>query len=252
MTFQRLPFMQRHETDGGMGRTDGGMGIPILRYLIPLNANNRLAYTLLCTHPNLLKIDNKIISNTNQINNHFKKLLYKTCDWAGLRQSTRCPSSHNWRSNGSRLLLGKDYIHCIQFRYGCLYNWSSCAKGRDEKDKTCKRECRMLETLNHILQVCYATHHRKIKRHDAIVDYNRKICEARRRTVHKEYHFTEGNKTLKPDIVIYNEERVVVVNVQVVNDQMSLEDAHRTKVGKYEVLNNQLRGLWPGDSNAAS
>lgn len=62
---------------------DGGMGIPSLRYLIRLIAKNRLVYR--APHPDLLKIDNKVISTTNHINNYYKKELYRACDGIGLQ-----------------------------------------------------------------------------------------------------------------------------------------------------------------------
>lgn len=162
---------------------DGAIGIPSLRYLIPLIAKNSLVYK--APPPDLLKIDNKMISSINHINNYYKKELYRMCDGIGLRRSLKCSGTHQWVSDGTSFLSGKDYINCLHIRYGYLYNKNRCARGRNENDKYCRRGCQVPETLNHILQNCYSTHGGKIKKNDALVNYIMNLGEVRGRTVHK-------------------------------------------------------------------
>lgn len=149
-------------------------------------------------------------------------------------------------SDGTSFLTGRDYIKAIRVRYGCLYNQARCARGRGDHNKNCRHGCDTPQTLNHILQQCYATHTSRIKRHNIIVDYLHRILTALDNTVHKEPVFKINNSTLKPDLVIHNNDRTVLVDVQVINDHFLLSTAPQNKVNKYEVLRNELAGLRPG------
>lgn len=145
---------------------DGGMGIPSFRFVIPLIAKHRLLYRT----PNeyLLYAETRPINSNQQINNYFKRKLYTMCDGAGLKEASKCPPAHEWVSDGTRFLTGKDYIKSIHLRYGCLYNRARC---RRENNKVCRRGCDVPETLNHIIQQCYSTHFLRIKRHNSLVHY---------------------------------------------------------------------------------
>lgn len=50
---------------------------------------------------------------------------------------------------------------------------------------------------------------------------------------------------MKPDLVVCTQDRVVVIDVQVINDQFPLETAHNKKISKYQPLESQLAGLRP-------
>lgn len=60
---------------------------------------------------------------------------------------------------------------------------------------------------------------------------------------HKEPTFVVNNCSLKPDLVVYSNERTVVIDAQIENDQFLLSTAHANKVSKYEVLSDQLASL---------
>lgn len=47
-------------------------------------------------------------------------------------------------------------------------------------------------------------------------------------------------RNLKPDLVIYNPDRLVLVDVQVINDQFSFEEAHKNKVSEYQCLRDRF------------
>lgn len=222
---------------------DGGMGVPSLRYLIPFIATKRLKY---CPpQENLIIINGKRITSKEQINSYFRKELYRSVDGQGMKESPKCPSAHRWVDNGSGFLRGKDFVKSVHLRYGVLYSKSRSARGR-EKDKNCRRGCGMVETLNHVLQTCYSTHFCRVKRHDNLVNYIRRIVHDRGITAHHEPKFKVVNSTLKPDLVLYTQDRVHVLDIQVVNDQFSLQTAHINKRSKYECLRSQLEGLRPG------
>lgn len=53
----------------------------------------------------------------------------------------------------------------------------------------------------------------------------------------------DGGVKLKPDLVIYEERRVAVIDIQIINDQYILNTAHENKIAKYRPLLSQLVGL---------
>lgn len=114
------------------------------------------------------------------------------------------------------------------------------------KNKKCRRDCDQPETVNHMLQQCYATHPGRIKRHDNLVKYIQKITQDRGITVHREQQFRIDNRLYKPDLVLYTNDRVHTLDIQIINDQFPLQTSHLTKKQKYEPLRQQLAGLRPG------
>lgn len=185
---------------------DGGLGLPSLRLLIPIIANKRLVYNKPNLH--LLQIENRTLKNSDQISRFFKKRLYDSVDGKDLTECSKCPSAHRWVDDGTSFLSGKDYLKCIHGRYGVLFSRSRCSRGRERKNKLCRRGCGQIESLNHIIQGCYATRFVRIKRHDAIVNYVQKVAQNRGVTVHKKPNFKIDDQTLKPDLVCYTTDRV--------------------------------------------
>lgn len=63
---------------------DGGLGIPPLRFVIPIIARKRLSYS----KPNeeLFYLDKKRFNTTNQMYNIMRKMLYASWDGAGLSE----------------------------------------------------------------------------------------------------------------------------------------------------------------------
>ncbi|GBO45525.1 Retrovirus-related Pol polyprotein from type-2 retrotransposable element R2DM [Araneus ventricosus] len=194
----------------------------------------------------LLNHEGKQLRTTNAVYRMFKRQWQSTCDGSGLKGSDDVPSAHSWVLDGTSLLSGRDYISCIHVRLGVLFNRARAARGRD-KQHLCARGCYQPETLNHIIQSCYATHGARINRHNNIAKYLARIIGDRGATVHEEPHFqTETAGLLKPDLVIYTADRVVVVDVQIINDQYPLGLAHMNKIEKYkEHLRPLLEGLRP-------
>ncbi|GBO32976.1 Retrovirus-related Pol polyprotein from type-2 retrotransposable element R2DM [Araneus ventricosus] len=222
--------------------SDGGLGIPSLRWMAPLLAVKRGNEK----EHKLLNYEGKQLRTANAIYNMFKRQWQSTCDGSGLKGSGDVSKAHSWVLDGTSLLSGRDYISCIHVRLGVLFNRARAARGRD-KQHLCARECYQPETLNHIIQSCYATQGARINRHNNIAKYLARIIGDRGATVQEEPHFqTETAGLLKPDLVIYTADRVVVVNVQVINDQYPLGLAHINKIEKYkEHLRPLLEGLRP-------
>ncbi|GBL74729.1 Retrovirus-related Pol polyprotein from type-2 retrotransposable element R2DM [Araneus ventricosus] len=208
--------------------SDGGLGIPSLRWMAPLLAAKRGN----SKEHMLLKYEGKQLRTANAIYNMFRRQWQSTCDGCGLKGSSDVPSAHSWVLDGTSLLSGRDYISCIHVRLGVLFNRARATRGR-KKQHLCARGCYQPETLNHIIQSCYSTHGARINRHNNIAKYLARIIGDRGATVHEEPHFqTETAGRLKPDLVIYTADRVVVVDVQVINDQYPLGLAHINKIEK--------------------
>lgn len=102
------------------------------------------------------------------------------------------------------------------------------------------------ETLNHISQQCYSTHGLRIQRHEALFKYVSRSFEQRGYSVRSGAVFKVNNVKLKPDIIAYSQEHVVVIDAHVINDQFSLENVHAKKSNKYTSLTDQLGPLRPG------
>ncbi|GBL83244.1 Retrovirus-related Pol polyprotein from type-2 retrotransposable element R2DM [Araneus ventricosus] len=222
--------------------SDGGLGIPSLRWMAPLLAVKRGNEK----EHRLLNYEGKQLRTTNAVYRMFKRQWQSTCVGSGLKGSGDVPSAHSWVLDGTSLLSGRDYISCIHVRLGVLFNRARAARGRD-KQHLCARGYYQPETLNHIIQSCYATHGARINRHNNIAKYLARIIGDRGAKVHEEPHFqTETAGLLKPDLVIYTADGVVVVDVQIINDQYPLGLAHMNKIEKYkEHLRPLLEGLRP-------
>ncbi|KAF8789432.1 Retrovirus-related Pol polyprotein type-2 like protein [Argiope bruennichi] len=207
---------------------DGGLGVPSLRWIVPLQAANRGSKH----HLALLKYDGRQIRTTKDIDRMYQEKLHLQCDGWGLAQSSKVPGAHSWIQDGTSFLSGRDFISCIHVRLGVLYSGARVARGRD-KDHLCSRGCSQPETLSHIIQTCYSTHGARIQRHDAICKYLARVFGDRGCAVHEEPHFQTSLGVQKPDLVVYTPERVLVLDVQGINEQYPLELAHDTKVQKY-------------------
>ena len=100
-------------------------------------------------------------------------------------------------------------------------------------DVACRRYRAQPETLGHILGLCRYTKALRIKRHDEVKS---SITEKQRRDNDDfiETTLRVGGGLLKPDLVIKNGKRVLVVDVIVRNENMDyLSKAEKGKVDKY-------------------
>lgn len=202
------------------------MGVPTLHLLIPMIANDRLKYNK--PNENLFSYFLSVVNSTDQINRYQRKFLLKGVDGLGLREANKCPPSHRWLDDGTNFLSGKDFLKSVHVRYGVFYNRCRCARGRI-KDKSCRRGCGAVETLNHVMQTCYDSHSGRIKRHNELVKYIHRVAQDRGNTAHLEPHFKIDNRLLKPHLVLCTQDSVHAVDIQVINDQYSLQQEHLNK-----------------------
>lgn len=97
------------------------------------------------------------------------------------------------------------------------------------------------ETLGHILGQCIMTEAKRIKRHNEIVDLLKDRLAIANRVMVEPSIECNGER-LKPDLVILNEERVIVLDVTVRYENKSfLAEAAKEKVNKYICIAAKLK-----------
>lgn len=236
---------------------DGGLGIPSMRWVAPLNRLRRLCRLPVVSQqeeqaPGSFLIKEKdrcrerlkeqatFLNNQSDVNNRWARLLYDKVDGAGLRESSKVPQQHAWVGEGTRFLTGRDYLQSCKLRINALPTKSRTSRGRHE-DRRCRAGCNAAETLNHVLQRCHRTHGARVSRHDAVTAYVSKTLSSRGYEVSVEPRIQSAIGVRKPDIVAKLGVTAIVVDAQVVNDQFDLDTAHRRKKDYYKDIESCIR-----------
>ncbi|GBN17319.1 Retrovirus-related Pol polyprotein from type-2 retrotransposable element R2DM [Araneus ventricosus] len=130
-------------------------------------------------------------------------------------------------------LSGRDFINFIKTKIDCLPTASRCARGRPAKDMYCRAGYPRKETLNHVSQACPRTHVKRIRRHDAIINYIKRALENRGHEVHSKplYKTSLGNR--KPDLIAKKDGELLVIDAQIVGEAVDLERADSRKIFYY-------------------
>ncbi|GBL82834.1 Retrovirus-related Pol polyprotein from type-2 retrotransposable element R2DM [Araneus ventricosus] len=172
--------------------SDGGLGVPSLRYAVPVWRSERhglstaMSPGCLAGPPGdyLQRLRERVarVLLTCDVSKFFAQKLYNSVDGLALGESSKVPKQHDWINFGNRFLFGPDYINLIKTRINCLPTASRCARGRPLKEKMCRAGCNRKATLNHISHGCSRTHESRIARHNAVFKYIKK--EARRKMLH--------------------------------------------------------------------
>nr|ACJ46647.1 reverse transcriptase [Triops cancriformis] len=253
----------------------GGLGLPSLRLVI---LNNRLERILRMKASqdiivrtiaesetlgveirklhDLLSIDGTILDTSVKIHSFWAERLYSSYDGKCLCNSANFPPGNKWIGEDSLNQRSHIFADCLKLRINALPTRSRTARGRPLKDKPCRAGCRnsdgvkVIETLNHITQVCERTHGARVKRHDRLVDFAVKGLQRPHRVVLKEPHYKTVNGVRKPDIVIKIPDHTYICDFQVVSDTSCLELEFRKKALKYaedKGLCDQLTRDHPGE-----
>ncbi|KAG8174079.1 hypothetical protein JTE90_005171 [Oedothorax gibbosus] len=164
-----------------------------------------------------------------------RRMMKLTCDGVGLQEAHKVPTASEWVLEGTKLMSGRAFINAIQVRTGTLYSRARAARGRNIPHQ-CSRGCSQPETLNHILQNCYASDKLRIIRHNRLVEYIHRGAQQRKFSSHVEPEFSLPAGKLKPDLVLYREDKAIIVDAQIINDQYPLEKANQNKIEKYTPL----------------
>lgn len=227
---------------------DGGLGLPSMRWLMPLHRANRLInyQTNLEGDQGFLKQElerarlrlkdhNIYLDHKDKVVSFWADLLHNTIDGKALKASNHVKQQHRWVTDPSRFLTGRDFINSLRLRINALPVKSRTSRGR-RSDRMCRGGCNEPETLNHVLQKCHRTHQWRIKRHDAIQNYILRGVRSKFTKVKIEPHYHPATGLQKPDVVASRGDCVLVLDTQIVSEQADLDAAHERKAKKYEHL----------------
>lgn len=161
--------------------------------------------------------------------------LVRSVDGAGLGEHGNVRGLSNWVTNGGDLLSGANYVRAIQVRSGTLYTKARAARGRPSQDRNCDANCRKVETLAHILQVCKRTWGERIDRHNRAVDYLAEVWRKQGYEVIIEPAIQSYEGRRVPDMVVFRpNQKAMVTDVTVVADNANLDEKHQEKVSYYD------------------
>ena len=126
--------------------SEGGLGIPSLRWLAPLHRKDRLRGLVPgrrmenITDPYLAKeigqCGQRLMENGStyttqeEIKKRWAAILQKSIDGSSLKNSHQVTSQHQWVADGTSLLSGRNYINCHKVRIGALPTRSRTTRGR--------------------------------------------------------------------------------------------------------------------------
>ena len=166
--------------------SEGGRGIPSLRWLAPFHCKDRLLGLVHgrrmenIADPYLAKeigqcrqrlTENGSTYNTyEEIKKRWAVILHQSIDGSSLKNSHQVTGQHQWVADGTSLLSSRNYINCHKVRIGALPTRSRTTRRR-RGDRLCHAGCMALETKNHVLQICPRAHKARIDRHDAVLSY---------------------------------------------------------------------------------
>ena len=201
--------------------TDGGLGIPAMRWVAPLMSKTRLEAMLGILNPNAhaflakeimicqqrLSDHETRLNSMSDINDWWSSKLHKSVDASGLKESRETPDQHSWVGDGTKFLSGRDFINFCRFRISAIPTKTRTSKGR-HKDRRCRAGCTASKTLHHVIQVCFRSH----QRHDAVSRYVAAKLREKGYVVHKEPRIQTEDGLRKPDIVAFKEPMALVVD----------------------------------------
>lgn len=232
---------------------DGGLSIPSMRWLMPLQRKQRLQSLLedgvepRPYHSQEIQIAERRladgamrITNNEELNARWAGLLHGSCDGAALVESNKVLQQHQWTIEGTRFLSGRDYLNAIKLRINAMPTRARTTRGRRE-DRLCRAGCGEIETLNHVLQRCHRTHSARVERHNAVVAYVRRALEQRYGVVDEEPRLVTPQGLRKPDLVAARDGEAIIVDAQVVSERADLDMAHQRKIDYYQQLQETVR-----------
>jgi hypothetical protein len=141
------------------------------------------------------------------------------------------------------LLRPSRFIDALRLRTNTFGTRTVLARADKNIDVMCRRCRAQPETLGHILGLCQYTKGLRIKRHDeAKLIIADTLQQNKKNEVFVEPTLKVGSDLYKPDLVVKNEERVLVVDVTVRYENKDyLSKAEKEKVDKYQPCLNYLK-----------
>ena len=167
------------------------------------------------------------------------------CQGQGVPDFIKNKTGNLWLEDHS-LLKPSRLIDALRLRTNTFGTRSVLARADKNIDVTCRRCRAQPETLGHILGLCQHTKGLRIKRHDEV----KSLLEGRLKSKKNNEVFVEptikaGGSLFKPDLVIKNGERVLVVDVTVRYENKNyLALAEKEKIEKYRPCLRALKEIF--------
>ena len=121
-------------------------------------------------------------------------------------------------------------------RANCLPSRARVLRGRSAMDKQCRAGFPETETPAHCVQRCFRTHGGSILRHNDIRRRVAGFLTQKGWTVEEEKAYRTSVGLRRPDLTVVKNGQAVVIDVQIVSSEGSLDEAHNRKVQKYESI----------------
>jgi Reverse transcriptase (RNA-dependent DNA polymerase) len=169
----------------------GGLGLPLLAISVLLSLRKRLigiqkstnpitgAYCLTEEYQKRLDWCNKglvlrsqngniAVENGPELNRLLHTMSSSLNDGKGFPSFNKIPFLNNWVKGEDWLVKGRLYQQSLRLRWNLLIVGSTANRGKQVKPR-CRYGCPHVETLDHVLQSCYANKSARIRRHDNVV-----------------------------------------------------------------------------------
>ena len=236
----------------------GGLGVPCLSTTLPLLRRKRLERLTLSDDPAVralgrsspvkemlarvrtVKVGTSSASTKVEVAEKWSKWLHSTIDGCGLREANLTPRTQQWKSDGSSLLSGRDYIHCLRVHSNSVWTRARRARYSPQTDRRCPHplcaSANRSETLGHISQQCPGMWVMRKKRHDSVLDLLRERLAKRGYHTLVEPVIPVNPTNRRPDLVCWQDGKTAsIIDVQIVSDSgvASLSECHARKVLKY-------------------
>lgn len=238
---------------------DGGLAIPSLRTCVPnlilrrfgrLDSSNwgaaraaarsvRIQKKIAWAERQFRKYsreDPNVIEKPRKVSLYWREKLFCAVDGLELRESYKVPATTKWIRKRCDQFTGRDFVQFCHTHINALPSRIRNSRGRRDvcdSELNCRAGCMVRETTAHCIQTCFRTHGGRIERHNKVAKYLAKDMTDEGWSVEEEPHIITKAGLRKPDIIAVKGDAGVIVDVQIVSGQRSLDDAHRDKRAKY-------------------
>lgn len=185
------------------------------------------------------KIEDIINAKKRLKNDHIKQWLNLKCQGQGVNEFMQDKIGNKWLKE-TYLLKPSRFIDAIRLRTNTFGTRVVLARADKKINVSCRRCNAQPETLGHILGLCQFTKGLRIKRHDEIKNF---IADKLQHTneVFVEPTINTGGNKFKPDLIIKNEKRLLVVDITIRYENRDyLQKAEDEKLCNYKTCLEHL------------
>ena len=229
---------------------DGGLGVPALEFRVTRLRHKRWT--------ELRKSDDRIVQaflNTED-GEHRLRLMLRLRTMGGITVQTPENERRAWRDSLIQMVDGKglqfhrpdhkescwltdptmdirggDFIKAVHVRLSCLKTPSRAARG-ERADPRCRLD-RQVANLNHITNVCQATHGLRVIRHNRLAKALGSSLVRNGYRVLYEPRIAVDRSYVKPDLVAYKAQDILILDPQVCGDHLDPDLRFTQKVVYY-------------------